>query len=88
MNGLTPKVAFHLMNIYIIPIVLHGMDVLLPTEAQLAPLTKLYEDTMRHILGLADSVAKPAPYFLLGALPLQAQVHRNALALLGGIIAR
>jgi hypothetical protein len=85
-NGITPKIAFHLVSIYILPIMLHGMEVLLPKGTQLRTLNKYYEEMMRRILGLPDSVAGPAVYILLGALPLQAHIDRKALALLGNIL--
>jgi hypothetical protein len=59
-NGVTPKVAFHMLMIYIIPIMIHGLELLLPTEKQLEPITKIYEETMRNMLGLPKSIAKPA----------------------------
>ena len=56
-NGITPGAAFQMMNIYVIPIMIHGLEVLLPSEKQLLPILKTFENTMKHILGLPDSVA-------------------------------
>ena len=85
-NGVAPRVAFHMLEIYILPFLLHGLEVLLPTDKQIQLLGKLYEDTMLRILGLQTNVAKPAPYILLDALPLQAIIEHKALSLLGSVL--
>ena len=86
-NGLTPKANIHLLQVYILPILLHGLEILLPTDAQLKEAIEFLEDTVRALLSLPGSVANPAVYLLSGLLPIQAKIHLKALALYSSIAA-
>eukprot|EP00918_Siedleckia_nematoides_P006774 GHVU01014760.1.p1 GENE.GHVU01014760.1~~GHVU01014760.1.p1 ORF type:complete len:235 (+),score=19.09 GHVU01014760.1:453-1157(+) len=85
-NGLTPKVNLHLLDIYIKPILLHGLEILLPTERQMKPLVKFLEKTIRALLALPDSAATPAVYLVSGTLPMMGKIHLKALTVYRAII--
>ena len=84
-NGLTPKANIHLIEIYILPILLHGLEILLPSIKQLKHATDFYESTLQQLLTLPTSVAKIAPYILTGSLPLIARIHTKAITMFGSI---
>jgi hypothetical protein len=67
---------------YILPVLLYGLEIFIPTDAEA---TVFYENTLRQMLSLPTNVAKPALYVLLGAVPLEAYIHRKALGMFGSI---
>lgn len=80
-NGLTPQANIHLLQIYVIPILLHGLEILLPTDTNLKIAIEFYENTLRMLISTSQNTAKPAIYILTGAIPLQALIHLKALSL-------
>jgi hypothetical protein len=84
-NGLSVSVCFHIFTIFVLPVLIFGLEVLLPTETELHDAVVFYEDTLRRLLSLPNSVAKPALYIILGALPLESIIHKKALGMFGSI---
>jgi hypothetical protein len=84
-NGLSPTVCHHLFQVYILPILTYGLEVLLPTQKELHSASMFYESTLRQLLSLPNTVAKPSMYILLGAIPLEGVIHRKALTMFGNI---
>ena len=86
-NGLTPAaICIHMLQIYVMPILLYGLEILLPSERELQEAIKLHENTLRQLLSLPTSSAKPAMYILSGQIPLTGQIHRKALTFFGSIL--
>jgi hypothetical protein len=85
-NGLPPATNIYLMNIYIMPILLYGLEILLPSEKELEAATKFHESSIRQLLSLPTTCVKPAIYILFGAILLVGQIHYRALTFFGNII--
>jgi endonuclease/exonuclease/phosphatase family metal-dependent hydrolase len=85
-NGLPPATNVYLMNIYIMPILLYGLEILLPSEKEMDTATKFHESSLRQLLSLPSTCAKPAIYILSGHIPLAGQIHHRALTFFGNII--
>ena len=87
-NGINPTVSKHLIDMYILPILIYGLEALTLTPKDIEPLEKFYKNTLRMIQHLPQSTAKQICYLLLGALPVEAHIHINTLNHLGSIMRR
>lgn len=84
-NGLDPDTSIHLLQTYVIPVLVCGLEVLLPRRALMEKLDRLHKKFLKMILSLPDTVADPAVYILSGSTPIECIVHKRALTLYGNI---
>ena len=84
-NGLDPDTSIHLLQTYVIPILVYGMEVVLPTGSYLEKLDKVHKKFMKQIMSLPQNVADPAIYIISGSLPVEAIIHTRALSLYGSV---
>ena len=84
-NGVNPLIGHKLWNIYIIPRCTYGLDTLNITTTEMDTILKFERKFLKNIMGLSDSTANVIPYILLGALPVDSQIHKKRLGLLGAI---
>ena len=84
-NGLDPETSIHLLQIYVLPVMVYGLDVVLPKSALVDKLNRTYKKILRQILSLPTTVADPAVYILSGALPMGGIIHKRTLILYGSI---
>jgi hypothetical protein len=87
-KGVSPKVALSIYNIYILPILAYGLEVLLPETKDLQPAISYHKKLLLQLCSLGDNVAAPTPYILSGILPLEATVHKKALGFLVAMVRR
>ena len=84
-EGLGPLASFKIINTYITPRLLHGLEATILTTSDIALLDKFHRKLLRQIQGLPESTATEAVYLLLGALPIEALWHMRILTLFGSI---
>ena len=84
-NGLDPETAIHLMQIYVVPVLVYGMEVVLPTPKFMDMLEKFNKKFLKMILLLPVTTADPAVYIISGTLPIEAIVHKHVLTFYGNI---
>ena len=80
-NGLDPDTSIHLLQTYVVPVLVYGLEVVL----HLDKLERLHKRFLKQILSLPQTVADQAVYILSGAIPLEAVIHSRALTLFGSI---
>ena len=85
-NGLNPRVSYKIYQCYVIPRLLYGLEVLPLTQTQINILSKFHLDNLKRFQSLPIRVATCAVYLLLGALPLEAELHKRQLGLLYNIL--
>ena len=85
LNGIDPPAAFKIIQTYVTPKLLHGLEACVLNSKDLQLLDKYYKKLLRQIQALPDNTASEAIYLLIGALPIEAQLHRRALSLFGNI---
>ena len=83
--GLDPETAIHLMQTYVLPVLIYGMEVVLPRQKNMDLLEKFNKKFLRLILLLPVSTADPAVYVLSGKLPIEAIIHKRTLTFFGNI---
>jgi hypothetical protein len=74
-NGLDPESLLHIYKTYIKPVLLYGMELLLPSSKPLEQLELFQKRILKQILSLPMSCPDPAVYILIGILPIEAQIH-------------
>ena len=74
-NGLDPESLLHIYKTYITPVLLYGMELLLPSSKPLEQLELFQKRILKQILSLPMSCPNPAVYILIGILPIEAQIH-------------
>ena len=65
-NGLDPDTSIHLPQTYVIPILVYGLEVILPTGVRLDKLYMVHKKFMKQILSLPQTGADPAIYHRWG----------------------
>ena len=80
-NGLNPKTSYMIYRVYVLPRLLYSLEVL--------PLIKLLRDFhvnfLRQIQAIPSRTAISAVYLLVGALPIEAEIHKRVLSLFHSI---
>ena len=84
-NGLDPLTAVHVFQIYVLPVLLYGLEIAVPSKTNLDILERFLRTSLKQILSLPTSTASPAVYILTGILPAEAMIHKRILALFGSI---
>ena len=80
-NGLNAKISCKIYQVYEVPRLLYGLEVLLPNKGQLEELEKFHVENLKNIQSLPTRTANSIVYLLLGALPLKAEIERRQLGL-------
>ena len=84
-NGLDPDTSIYLMQTYVMPVLVYGLEVVLPKQKHLDTLERFNRKFLKLILSLPVNVADPAVYILTGTLPVEAVLHKQVLTLFGKI---
>ena len=84
-NGLDVETIVHLYKIYISPVLLYGLELILPTTSSLLLLENFQKKILKQILSLPPCVADITVNILTGILPIEAQLHIRALGLFNNI---
>ena len=85
-NGLNPKCSYKIYQCYVLPRLLFGLEVLPLTQIQINILSKFHIRNLRRFQSLPIRTATCAVYLLIGALPLEAELHKRQLGLLYNIL--
>lgn len=85
-NGLNPAVSLRIYQCYVLPRLLFGLEVLPLTITQASALTRFHVQVLRKLQSLPDRTATGIVYLLLGALPVEAEIHKRQLSFLYNIL--
>lgn len=86
LNGVSPEVTVTLVNIYVLPAVMYGLETTRLTETDYATLEKYHRTLLRQLQHLPQSTAIPAIYLLTGSLPIRAIHHKKVLTFYASIL--
>jgi hypothetical protein len=84
-NGLDPDTLIHLFKMYITPVLLYGMELIIPKATPLIQLELFQKRMLKQLLSLPTRTADAAVYVLSGLLPVEAQIHIRTLVLFNNI---
>lgn len=85
-NGLNPRISYRIYQVYVIARLLYSLDVISLTDTHIHQLQRFHISTLRRIQSLPDRTASSVVQLLLGALPIQAELHKRQLSLLHSIV--
>ena len=88
LNGINPVTSKKLINIYIKPRLIYGLEAIPLRLSDVKPIELYYRELLRQVQHLPKSTANAACYLLLGCLPIEAEIHINTLLLFGRIMIR
>ena len=81
LNGLNPSVSMKLIESYILPRLLYGLDAMIISDTDITSIEKYYRTLLRQIQHLPVNTANEAIYLLVGALPIEAHLDIRMLSL-------
>ena len=84
-KGLDPDTSIHILQTYILPLLVYGLEVLLPRKTLMDKLERFYKKLLKQILSLPETVADPAVYTLTETIPIDGVVHSGTLNIFGSI---
>ena len=85
-SGLGPKISHNIYQSYILPRLLYSLEVLDLNKSEIKMLSDFHVNLLQKIQSLPNRTALAAVYLLLGALPLEAVLHKRHLSLLFSVI--
>ena len=85
-NGMNPQVSYKIYQCYVLPRLLYGLEILPLTVSQINVISKFHLDNLKRFQTLPVRVATCAVYLLLGALPIEAEIHKRQFSLLYNIL--
>ena len=88
LNGTGPKVAKHLIDVYVTPVLLHSLEALILSESDYKSLELFYRTLLRQVQHLPSNCANPAVYLLIGSIPIEGQIHIRMLTFFCSVIRR
>ena len=68
-NGLDPETSIHLLQTYVLHVLVYGLEVVLPKASLMNTLEKTNKKFIKHILSLPVTVAGPAVYIPSCTMP-------------------
>ena len=84
-NGVGAMICMQIFNVYVLPRLLYGLDVLMLSQKQIQTLTAYYNRILKQFQGLPTRTATCAVLLLVGALPFPALLHLRQFSLIGMI---
>jgi hypothetical protein len=81
-NGLHPQISYKIYKTYVIPKLIYGLEILPLNKENMEQLEVFHRKCLRHIQSLPDRTSNSAVLLLLGALPIEAEIHKRQLSLL------
>jgi hypothetical protein len=81
-NGIDPTTSCNIYKFYVLPRLLYGLDILALKTRDIEKLNRFHKDTLRQFQSLPKRAAIPSVYLLLGALPIEAELHKRQLSFL------
>ncbi|CAC5406069.1 unnamed protein product [Mytilus coruscus] len=85
-NGLNPKSSYRIYQAYVLPRLLYGLETLHVNSKEMSLLSSFHLDILRKLQSLPKRTACASVYLLLGALQLNAVIHKRQLSLLFGVL--
>ena len=79
-NGLNPRISYRIYQAYVIPRLLYSLNVMSLSDTHINQLQRFHISTLRRIQSLPERTASSVVQLLLGALPIQAELHKRQLS--------
>ena len=87
-NGLDPETNLHLVKTYVLPVLLYGLELVLPCKTLINKLETYQKKMLKQILSLPTSTADVAVEVISGFLPVEGLINKKILITLLNNVAR
>ena len=84
-NGLDPETAVQIYQVYVLPTLLYGLELILPEQRLVDMLKRTNKKFLKHILSLQTTTADCTVYIITGTIPFEGITHNRALSLFGNV---
>ena len=84
-NGLDPKTSVQFYQIYVLPTLVYGLELILPEKRLMDTLERTNKKFLKHILSLPSTTADAAVYVLTGTIPVEGVIRKRTLSLFGNV---
>ena len=84
-NGLDPQTSLHIIRIYVLPVLLYGLELILPNKTLTERLEVYQKKLLKRILSVPNNTPDAAVYMLSGFIPIEAQIHKKALVFFNNV---
>lgn len=84
-NGLDPETNLHLIRTYITPVLLYGLELIIPNQTLINKLETFQKKLLKQILSIPMNSSDVAVYILSGFLPIEAQIHKKVLIMFNNV---
>jgi hypothetical protein len=78
--------SYRIHHTYVLPRLIYGLEVLPLKEKHVENLEAFYRKSIRYVQSLPQRIATAAIYLLVGAIPIEAELHKRKCSLGSGII--
>ncbi|CAG2199675.1 unnamed protein product [Mytilus edulis] len=85
-NGLNPQTSYKIYQSYVISRLLFDMEILPLNQKQMDILSRFHKKTLRNFQSMPARTATGAVYLILGALTIEAEIHKRQLSFLYNIV--
>ena len=86
LNGVNPKVAIHLIQIYVMPRLLYGLEITTLRHNEIQKLEIYFKKLLKQVQNLPERTANEATYLMMGRIPVVGELHKRILKTFGNII--
>ena len=86
LNGLNPKTSIRIWKIYVVPRLIHNLDVTKNSKTMIQKIEDYQRQSLKQIQNLPPNTSNAATYLLCGVLPIEAEVDKRTLSTFGRII--
>jgi hypothetical protein len=87
LSGLNPRASIHLINCYVIPRLLCGLDVIQLSAIDVKNLNVYFNKPVKQIQHLPERTANAGVLLLIGQIPIEGQIHERMLCTFRNVIA-
>lgn len=84
-NGLDPETSLQLVKTYILPILLYGLEIILPGKTLIQKLERYQKKLLKQIIFLPQNTPDCAIYILTGFMSIEKQIEKKALIFFNNI---
>jgi hypothetical protein len=86
LNGVNSYIAIHMIQIYVIPRLLYGLDVIKFMNEDIKNVSLYQRKLLKQIQNLPERTSNAAALLLLGQIDIESEIHKRILKLFGSII--
>ena len=77
LNGVNPKVTIHLIQIYVMPRLLYGLEITTLRHNEIQKLEIYLKKLLKQVQNLPERTANEATYLMMGRIPVVGELHKR-----------